>query len=49
MTIEEKLEYLIEKIRVMNNAVNNETPDFALLEIERVCQMLDGWNDATTE
>jgi hypothetical protein len=49
MTTEEKLEYLIEKIRIMNNAVNNGTPDFALLEIERVCQMLDGWNDAPTE
>lgn len=43
MTTEEKLTYLIDKIRTMNNAVNNEAPDLAILELDRIMQTIDGW------
>jgi len=45
MTTEEKLEYLVEKIRVMNNAVNNGYPDEMYQELLKVTQMLDGWTN----
>lgn len=44
MTDTEKLEYLIEKIAIMNNAVDNEMPSEALLELRRTQQMIEGWN-----
>jgi len=42
---EKKLTFLIDKIRTMNNAINNEAPDLALLEIDRVNKIIDGWDD----
>jgi hypothetical protein len=45
MTTEEKLEYLIEKIRIMNQAVNNGMPSEVLLELLRTQQTIDGWTN----
>lgn len=45
MSDTEKLTYLIDKIRTMNNAVNNEAPGFAILELDRIMQTIDGWDD----
>lgn len=45
MTDAEKLAYLIEKIRVVNQAIDNEMPDKALLELRRTQQMIEGWQD----
>lgn len=43
-----RLAYLVEKIAVMNNAINNEMPDEALLELRRTQQAIEGWNHAPT-
>ena len=43
---EEKLKYLIEKIHVMNNAVNNEAPDLAILELDRMLQQITEWENS---
>jgi hypothetical protein len=45
MTDAEKLAYLIEKIRVVNQAIDNGMPDEALLELRRTQQMIEGWQD----
>ena len=45
MTDAEKLAYLIEKIRVVNQAIDNEMPSEALLELRRTQQMIEGWKD----
>jgi hypothetical protein len=47
--LHERLEYLTDKIRVMNNAVDNEMPSEALLELRRTKQTIEGWNHATPE
>jgi hypothetical protein len=44
MNDNEKLEYLIEKIRVMNQAVDNSMPDELLLELRRTQQKIEGWD-----
>jgi hypothetical protein len=43
--LDERLAYLIEKIGIMNNAVNNEMPSEALLELRRTQQTIEGWRD----
>ncbi len=43
--LSERLEYLTDKIRVMNNAVDNEMPSEALLELRRTKQTIDGWKN----
>jgi hypothetical protein len=49
MTTEEKMEYLIEKIRVMNQAVDNAMPSEMLLELRRTQQTIEGWDNAPAE
>jgi hypothetical protein len=41
--LRKKVDYLIEKIEVMNNAVDNECPDMALQELRRTKQKLENW------
>lgn len=43
MTTNEKLIYLMESIRIIANAIDNEFPDEALWEIRRMCAMIDYW------
>jgi|LakMenEpi03Aug12_release.lakeMendotaPanAssembly.Ray.scaffolds.fasta_scaffold3850898_2 hypothetical protein len=40
-----RLAYLVEKIRVVNQAIDNSMPDEALLELRRTQQAIDGWKD----
>ncbi len=40
-----RLAYLVEKIRVVNQAIDNSMPDEALLELRRTQQMIEGWKD----
>jgi hypothetical protein len=44
-----RLAYLVEKIRVVNQAIDNEMPSEALLELRRTQQAIEGWNHATPE
>lgn len=44
-----RLSYLVEKIHIMNNAIDNEMPDEALLELRRVSQTVEGWNGQTDQ
>lgn len=44
-----RLAYLIEKIRVVSQAIDNEMPDEALLELRRTQQAIEGWKDEPTE
>lgn len=41
-----RLAYLIEKIRVVNQAIDNSMPDEALLELRRTQQAIEEWKDA---
>lgn len=45
MTDKEKLDYLIEAMRNVAQAIDNETPDMALWEIWRAVKMIEGWED----
>jgi len=40
---QEKLTLLTETFKAMDNAIKNGMPDFALLEVDRIMQMIDGW------
>lgn len=44
-----RLAYLIEKIRVVNQAIDNSMPDEALLELRRTQQAIEGWDHAPSE
>jgi hypothetical protein len=44
-----RLAYLVEKIRVVNQAIDNSMPDEALLELRRTQQAIEGWNHAPAE
>ena len=46
MTDKEKLDYLIEAMRTISQAIDNETPDMALWEIRRAVKMIEEWEDA---
>jgi hypothetical protein len=39
----EKLNYLIEAIKIISNSINNESPDMALWEVNRVMQTIEQW------
>jgi hypothetical protein len=39
----ERLAYLVEKIRVVNQAIDNSMPDEALLELRRTQQTIESW------
>jgi hypothetical protein len=43
--LSDRLDYLIEKIRVVNQAIDNSMPDEALLELRRTQQAIEGWKD----
>jgi hypothetical protein len=43
--LDERLAYLIEKIGIMNNAIDNEMPSEALLELRRTQQTIEGWEE----
>lgn len=45
---QEKLTLLTETFKAMDNAIKNGMPDFALLEVDRVIQMIDGWENEHT-
>ena len=45
MTDKEKLNYLIEAMRHIARAIDNETPDMALWEIRRAVKMIEEWED----
>lgn len=45
MTTEEKLGYLIESIRTMAQAIDNEAPDMMLWELRRVIAAMEGWDE----
>jgi hypothetical protein len=40
-----RLAYLVEKIRVVNQAIDNSMPDEALLELRRTQQAIEGWQN----
>ena len=44
MTDKEKLDYLIEAMRHIAQAIDNETPDMALWEIRRAVKMIEEWD-----
>lgn len=43
MTDKEKVEYLIEKMRIIGSAIDNHMPSEALLEVRRTIQTIDSW------
>ena len=43
MTDSEKMSYLIEKIKTMANAVDNQTPSMLLWELRRVTEQIECW------
>jgi hypothetical protein len=43
MTDSEKLTYLIEKIDIMSNAIDNESPSMLLWELRRVVDQIETW------
>lgn len=43
--VDEQLGYLKQSIRSMANAIDNEAPDLALLEIRRVVQAMEEWDE----
>ena len=45
MTPEEKLGYLMESVRTMAQAIDNETPDLALWELRRVIAKMEEWDE----
>jgi hypothetical protein len=47
--MQSRLAYLVEKIRVVNQAIDNEMPSEALLELRRTQQAIEGWKDAPAE
>lgn len=46
---QKRLAYLVEKIRVVNQAIDNSMPDAALLELRRTQQTIEGWNAQTDQ
>lgn len=44
--LKSRIDYLIEKVRVMNNAIDNQMPSEALLELRRTLQTVEGWDEA---
>lgn len=48
MTNEEKIEYLIEKMRIIGAAIDNHMPSEALLEVRRTLQRIDSWDESVT-
>ena len=44
MTDKEKLDYLIEAMRNVAQAIDNETPDMALWEIRRAMKTIEEWD-----
>lgn len=46
MTSEEKLCYLMESIRTMAQAIDNEAPDMMLWELRRVIAKMEEWDEA---
>ena len=44
MTDKEKLDYLIEAMRTISQAIDNETPDMALWEIRRAVKTIEEWD-----
>lgn len=47
MTELEKIDYLVEAIKCMNNAVDNSAPDLASLEIRRAAIMIERRENAS--
>ena len=45
MTTEEKLGYLMESIRTMAQAIDNEAPDMMLWELRRVIAAMEEWDE----
>lgn len=43
MSDTEKLKLLIDTIKTISNAVNNESPDMALWEINRIMPIIESW------
>ena len=43
MTDSEKLTYLIDKIAIMANAIDNESPSMLLWELRRVVEQVETW------
>jgi hypothetical protein len=46
--LKKRNEFLVEAIKVIDAAINNESPDLALWEINRVNQAIGEWNGSTT-
>lgn len=44
MTNEQKLDYLIDAVKAMGNAINNEAPAMALWEIRLAVQAIEEWD-----
>jgi hypothetical protein len=45
LTDKEKIDYLIEALKTVSNAIDNEAPSMALWEVRRVMQTIDSWNE----
>ena len=46
MTTNEKLIYLMESIRIMAQAIDNEAPDLALRKIRILVEQMEEWDEA---
>jgi hypothetical protein len=45
MTKDEMLKFLIEKFKLIEQTINNESPDLAWLEIHKAMSMIETWED----
>lgn len=43
LTLISQREALIDALKAASNAINNQAPDLALFEIDRIIQRIDGW------
>lgn len=43
MTDKEKLQFLTDKISVMTNTVDNQSPSMLLWELRRVAEVIESW------
>lgn len=45
MSDTEKLQYLINTLKSINNSIDNQSPDLALWEIRRIISTIESWEN----
>lgn len=45
MSDKEKIQYLVDALKTVSNAIDNQAPSMALWEIRRVIQTVESWDD----